>query len=173
MRISKFFLYILILFIIMGCDEVNAPKFFNLPEPSEFQRYFQWFIEIFTPDNLTNPERVILLLLSVVFLVTVFGVINSNQLLDILKKDQFNFFPITWLLRLNSHPGWTFGIVISLIFILLVVILILLFIVVFYLVSWLIPWVIFIGFAALYISIILVIIGVIGYIIDGIFNSSK
>lgn len=173
MRISNFFLYILILFIIMGCDEVSAPKIFNLPEPSEFQRYFQWFIEIFTPDNLTNPERVILLLLSVVFLVTVFGVINSNQLLDILKKDQFNFFPITWLLRLNSHPGWTFGIVISLIFILLVVILILLFIVVFYLVSWLIPWVIFIGFAALYISIILVIIGVIGYIIDGIFNSSK
>lgn len=173
MRISNFFLYILILFIIMGCDEVSAPKIFNLPEPSEFQRYFQWFIEIFTPDNLTNPERVILLLLSVVFLVTVFGVINSNQLLDILKKDQFNFFPITWLLRLNSHPGWTFGIVISLIFILLVVILILLFIVVFYLVSWLIPWVIFIGFAALYISIILFIIGVIGYIIDGIFNSSK
>ena len=64
MRISNFFLYIFILFIIMGCDEVSAPKIFNLPQPSEFQRYFQWFIEIFTPDNLTNPERVILLLLS-------------------------------------------------------------------------------------------------------------
>ena len=73
MRISKFFLYILILFIIMSCEPTETRKILHLPEPSEFQGNFQWFIEIFTPDSLTNPERVILLLLSVVFFVTIFG----------------------------------------------------------------------------------------------------
>jgi hypothetical protein len=166
MRISKFFLYILILFIIMGCEPTETRKILHLPEPSEFQGNFQWFIEIFTPDFLTNPERVILLLLSVVVFSSGFGVINSNRLMVFLKKAQFNFFPFTWLLKLNSHPGWTFGVVISLIFLVLVVVLMLLFIVIFYLLTWLLPWVTFLGGIILILLIILFIIGVILHAFD-------
>jgi len=161
MRTSKFFLYILILFIIMGCEPIETRKILYLPEPSEFTVYFQWFIKIFTPDSLSNRERVILLLLCVVFLASGFGVINSNRLMALLNKAQFNFYPITWLLKLNTHSGWTFGIVISLIFIVLVVVLILLFIVIFYLLTWLLPWVTFIGGRILILLIILAIISLI------------
>ena len=164
MQISKFFLYILFLFIIMGCEPTEPTEtrqILHLPEPSEFHGYFQWFIEIFTPDFLTNPERVILLLLSVVVFSSGFGVINSNRLMALFSKAQFNFFPIKWLLKLNTHSGWTFGIVISLIFLVLVVVLILLFIVIFYFLTWLIPWVTFVGAIILNLLITLLFIGVI------------
>jgi len=154
MRTSNFFLYILILFIIMGCEPTETRKILHVPEPSEFHGYFQWFIEIFTPDFLTNRERVILLLLCVIFLASGFGVINSNRLMALLNKAQFNFFPISWLLKLNTHSGWTFGIVISFIFLVLVVVLILLFIVIFYFLTWLLPWVILIGTIILILYII-------------------
>ena len=145
----------------MGCEPTETREILHLPEPSEFHGYFQWFIEIFTPDFLTNPERVILLLLSVVVFSSGFGVINSNWLMALFNKAQFNFFPIKWLLKLNTHSGWTFGIIISLIFLVLVVVLILLFIVIFYFLTWLIPWVTFWGGRILILLIILFIIGVI------------
>jgi len=127
--------------ILSSCDLLK--KELHSPDPEDFRYWFQWFVELFIPNNLTNQERIVFMLLILIVSGAVVALINSERALNFFKELPFQnrflrvlFISPTFLLfplRGIKHPGWALGIWVFLRCLYLCVLLILSFIVLFYL----------------------------------------
>jgi hypothetical protein len=154
------------LLLLSSCEE-NRNKlndFLHVPKASEFSVWFQWFIELFTADELSNPEKVIFILLVCVALGACAALLNSNRALRFFKYPPFENIILhilllkpaflTFSFRYVNHPGWSLGIWLTVRYIFLIVGFLSALIVLFYLITVLLPIAIFIGFILLMLFII-------------------
>ena len=116
MRRGLFVIIAAILF--SGCTDAWK-KENGLPNPEDFNPWFQWFLELFTPNDLTNQERIVFVLLILIIILSGLALINSSRALNFFKKPPFQnrFLSIlllrpTFLMfpfRVIKHPGWALG----------------------------------------------------------------
>jgi hypothetical protein len=155
---------LLLLLLLASCKAASKAiqEELHTPYSKDFSKCFQWFIELFTPNNLTNHERIVFTILIAIIIGSSFALINSRRALNFFKDPPFNnkylsvllLSPnfLTFSLRGIKHPGWALGLWVLLRFLFLCILLILSFILIFY-------------FAVILPDIIVVIIGIIIYVI--------
>lgn len=103
--------------LITSCDTIKQKL--GTPGPEDFNPWFQWFVELFTPNDLSNQERIVFTLLILIITGAVIVIINSNRALNFFKEPSFKnrFLNILLLsptllmfpLRNIKHPGWALG----------------------------------------------------------------
>lgn len=103
--------------LITSCETIKQKL--GTPSPEDFNPWFQWFVELFTPNNLNNQERVVFTLLILIITGAVIAMINSNRALNFFKEPSFQNRFLSKLLispsflmfpfRVIKHPGWALG----------------------------------------------------------------
>jgi len=145
------------LLLLSGCEAERNKlnNFLHLPNASEFSDWFQWFIELFTPDRLTNKEKIVFTLLVCIALGALLAFLNSRRILMFFKepptKNRFlrmlliepSFLSVSF--RYVQHPGWAVGIWTFLRSVFLVTLFVLLFVLLFYTITVVLPIAIFIA----------------------------
>lgn len=103
--------------LITSCDTIKQKL--GTPSPEDFNPWFQWFVDLFTPNDLSNQERIVFTLLILIITGAVIAMINSNRALTFFKEPSFQnrFLSILLLspsflmfpFRVIKHPGWALG----------------------------------------------------------------
>jgi hypothetical protein len=103
--------------LITSCDTIKQKL--GTPGPEDFNPWFQWFVELFTPNELSNQERIVFTLLILIISGAVIAMINSNRALNFFKEPSFQNRFLSILLispsflmfpfRVIKHPGWALG----------------------------------------------------------------
>ena len=118
MIIRKRLLIIISGLLVTGCSDEWKKKE-GIPTKENFELWFQRFVEFFTPNDLTNQERIVFVLLILIIILSSLAMINSSRALNFFKDPPFqNRFLSILLLRpiflmfpfkAIKHPGWALG----------------------------------------------------------------
>ncbi len=104
--------------LVTGCSD-EEKKAEGIPTQEDFELWFQRFVDFFTPNDLTNKERIVFVLLILIIISSVLALINSSRALNFFKETHFqNRFLSILLLRPTflkfpfkaiKHHGWALG----------------------------------------------------------------
>jgi hypothetical protein len=163
MNLRRYVLILVGIQLFSSCETIKEKL--GTPDAKDFKPCYQWFIELITPANLTNQERVVLTLLTLIVLGSSMALINSSRLLNFFKEPSFksdflkrillgpNFLKFSF--KDIKHPGWAVGIWVFIRSIYICILLILTFVAIFYL-AVILPYIIVIIIIIIIIIIILI-----------------